>query len=372
MKVAVMGAGIGGTWLSVNLVRQGHEVVLYDKPKAKLGCACAWGTETRQFREFMRLVGVDPEPLIVRHLRWIDFQGVHRLATDNFCTINRPAMIRAVLKVANLRVVTDAPDFSRVDRVIDCTGHARAFLAPSPQDLKIVTKQVIARHDGLAPDTVYLRFGRVGYWWAFPLWVGKAAKAGNQWHIGWGELGNTDLMEQAQREVGFSKVACDCDWHFKEPEYVRLAPPRFMEPFFGGVDPSTGALRPAEFRPGPGTWGPPMGGSVPVWGCCEAAGAVSPVVGEGIIPGLRCAQILLENWDDWGAYRAAVLREFAWMDNEYRAIRHFMAGHEIRGVLTFLRCLKNGDRFGLRVGWRDLPAILKVVRAWRREARQPL
>jgi flavin-dependent dehydrogenase len=349
-RLALMGAGISGVYLAAMIKKAVVDVEadLYDLPGARLGCACAWGTEIDEFRRYMNYLDIDAESLIMRHINRINFQDVWQTQTTNFCTINRIAMIKAILHRYKIKVHTETPFFPDYDRIIDCTGHARAFLPSSlGTDLKIKCRQVIVTADDWDPHECTIIFGNIGYGWKFPL--GKRI-----YHVGYGELGNDAYLRKwYKRTIADRAAICDCANHFKKPEKVRLSPPSQMLPFTGTNVSIVMNTESSQFVR-------------PVIGVAEAVGCVSPVAGEGIVPALRCADLLLENFNDVEAYQKAVLKEFKWMDKEFKVIQNFIKGNDWRGILGFMRCFSNGRRFGIESSWRDWPHLLKVLRTWRK------
>jgi len=349
-KFAVMGAGISGVYLAAMIKKAVIDVEadLYDLPGARLGCACAWGTEIDEFKRYMKYLDIDPESLIMRKIHRINFQDVWQTRTTNFCTINRVAMIKAILHRYDIKVHTETPFFPDYDRIIDCTGHARAFLPSSlGTDIKIKCRQVIVTADDWDPHECTIIFGNIGYGWKFPL--GKRI-----YHVGYGELGNDAYLRDWYKKTVEGRVkVCDCKDHFKKREQVRLSPPSQMLPFIGTNLSIVMNHETAYFK-------------IPVVGVGESVGSCSPLVGEGIIPSLKCADLFLENLNDMKGYQKAVLKEFKWMDKEFAVIQNFIKGNDWRGIWGFMSCFKNGQRFGIKSTWRDWPHLLSVLKTWRK------
>lgn len=323
INVGILGAGISGSYLHhkfSNSPRFGV-VDIFDLPKAKLGCSCAFGTETREFSRYMGDLGLEPDDYILQHINWLDFQGgILKCRTNNFCTIDRNKLINDLV---GKDVRRDEADFDDYDYVVDATGHARAFLPPVQKDFKIKTRQVRTTPIGAghwSPWVAHISFKGIGYEWAFPL-------GNHMWHIGYGDR---DTKRKVKAE---GQIICACK------DEIRLAPPSMCHPL---------------------VWSK-------IWGVGESIGAVSPIAGSGIISSLRCAEILYENWvngPNSAKYRIAVLKEFSWMDAEYRTIMHFMEGRTWRGIIGFIRNFSNGKRFGIKMKSRNFLKILKVIRSW--------
>ena len=71
------------------------------------------------------------------------------------------------------------PDLTSYDRIIDCTGVARAALPAIDEDLTFQCLQYRVRFD--APPRNEIRLTSIGYAWSFPL-------GDREWHIGCGSL----------------------------------------------------------------------------------------------------------------------------------------------------------------------------------------
>jgi len=44
------------------------------------------------------------------------------------------------------------------------------------------------------------------------------------------------------------------------------------------------------------------------------------LAGDGVVPGMKSVQILLQHWDDPEAYTKHILKEFRWMEKERQVI----------------------------------------------------
>jgi len=118
---------------------------------------------------------------------------------------------------------------------------------------------------------------------------------------------------------------------------IRLTAPRYSQPFVAARETNT------------------------VWGIGEAIGCVAPLAGDGILPGMRSAQILKEFWDDPPGYTKAILREFSWMENERRVIDKLRAGAKL-AIRDAWVLKKNARRMGMQVGLKDAASLLGHLR----------
>ncbi len=90
----------------------------------------------------------------------------------------------------------------------------------------------------------------------------------------------------------------------------------------------------------------------------ESIGCVAPLVGDGILAGLRSARILLDCWDDAEAYGRAVLREFGWMERERRVLDRLRGGRRL-GIADAWVLKSNSRRMGMRIGIRQAGALMR-------------
>jgi flavin-dependent dehydrogenase len=98
-----------------------------------------------------------------------------------------------------------------------------------------------------------------------------------------------------------------------------------------------------------------------VWGVGEAIGCVAPLAGDGIVPGLKSARLLLEWWDDPEGYTRAVLREFGWMKQERAVVDKLRRGQKL-GLDSAWALKRNSKRMGIKVGLREASALLRRLR----------
>ena len=235
--------------------------------------------------------------------------------------IDKPRLISDLLNGAN--VIRSAVKHGEFDRIIDATGFARAYLPAIQGEVisSLVQYRVKSeRRYGLAIDV-----SNLGYAWRFPM--GR-----NEYHIGAGSV--KIPPQQMLEKLGWlenSTQICGCTGR------MRLTAPQFSVPFV--------VLK--EFE-------------CPVWGVGEAIGCVAPLIGEGIIPGLKGAHLLLANWDDPEAYQNAILDEFSWMIHERKVVDKAVQGKEL-GILD-ARVLNNSTkRFKIFLNFNQGLQLLKSI-----------
>jgi flavin-dependent dehydrogenase len=323
-RVAIAGAGIVGAYLYRLLVNTGYKVDLFDK-KHRTRCGlhpCAWGT-SRGFTELVQAAGLDAESYILNRVDYLMMDEV-RVPAD-LKTFDKPKLVKDLLQGA--RIEYSEPDVTRYHRIIDATGVSRAFLPEIDNDIILQCSQYRVRAGEERKNAI--RLGGIGYAWCFPL-------SDNTYHIGCGSLvSDPDGVIKGLGWLGDDApdegmgIICQCRGG------IRLTAPRASQPFIVGD------------------------GRREIWGVGEAIGCVAPLAGDGIVPGMKSARILMENWDDPRGYVRAVLEEFAWMENERRVIDKVSRREKLRFSDAWV-LKKNSRRMGMRIGAR---AAVKFVKA---------
>ncbi len=95
-----------------------------------------------------------------------------------------------------------------------------------------------------------------------------------------------------------------------------------------------------------------------MWGVGEAIGCVSPISREGIVPSMRCAELLIKNWNSPQRYTSAVLKEFSYMKAERHICDKALQGKAL-SIIDFIYQIKNAKRFGVNIGLKEFIASLK-------------
>lgn len=326
MKLAIAGSGMTGAYLFRLLKNEGCDVHLYDRQQiARCGIEpCAWGTSA-QFVDLVKKAGLDAENYILRRLDYVLIDDV-RVKAD-LITFDKPRLVKDLLADAEIRL-SPLP-IENYDRVIDASGVSRALLPAIEDDVILECRQYLI--ETREPLENRIRLGGIGYAWCFPL-------SRDRYHVGCGSL--VDNPRRILEKLGWlensspryeKKILCRC------PGRIRLTGPFHSRPFV--ID-------------GPGEG---------IWGIGEAIGCVAPLAGDGIVPGMRSVQLLLESWDDPHLYRNAVLDEFRWMMNERAAVDKLRKSEGV-GIRDALVLKRNSKRMGMRVGIRDALALLKKLR----------
>ena len=325
VKVAIAGAGMVGSYLCRLLDTKGIEADLYDERKGHAACGinpCAWGSTSR-FRDCMRAAQLDPEKYVLRDFSVVNFEGVDMRAS--LITFDKPRLVRDLQ--ADKNILRGQIPRHQYERVIDATGVRRSYLPAVKDDLLVpcVQHRVIA--EGVDSSKVVIQYGNLGYAWRFPL-------SDTEFHIGAGSLladPNETLRDSGFLNIG-GKVRCSCSGS------VRSTSPRKSQPFVS-KDESLASE---------------------IWGVGESIGAVAPIAGEGVAPGMDSARILVNCWDDPRSYTSKILKEFSWMMGERRVIGK-VARSESLNLRDWLTLRKTGLRMGSSVTVSETREILKCL-----------
>lgn len=326
MKIAIAGAGIVGAYLYRILSDKGYKVDLYDiRNGTRCGLTpCAWGTSLG-FHELLEAVQLNPETYLLDRPGQVIMDGVPLKA--DLMTFDKPRLTRDLLR--DSEIIYSPLDPMDYQRVIDATGVARAFLPPIHNDILLPCMQYRIRSE--KPLENKIKLGQIGYAWCFPLSDGL-------YHVGCGDLRLDPHM--IMQKLGWisnntsqknSNILCECAGD------IRLTSPRYSLPFVSGE--------------GPGQ----------IWGVGEAIGCVAPLAGDGIVPGMKSAQILVNTWEDPNAYTKEILEEFDWMTTERQVIDKLRSKDRL-GLREAWVLRKNSRRMGFRLSFREAIRFLKKLR----------
>ena len=325
MKVAIAGAGTTGAYAFRLLKSRGIHADVFgrDCPTACGINPCAWGT-SRDFLDLVRAAGLDPKKYLLQatdHV-WMDEVRI----PGDLMTFDKPSLIQDLLCGAT--IAKGPLDTKAYDRVIDATGVARSYLPPIKADVLLPCIQ--RRLETSGPLENRIKLGGVGYAWIFPL--GRYG-----YHIGCGSLAGDPKaylksLGWAENRGGHpsKRVACACSGR------VRLSGPQASQPF---VVPNTAAR---------------------IWGVGESIGCVAPLAGDGVVPGMKSVQILLQHWDDPEAYTKSILKEFRWMEKERQVIDKLLSKGSLQ-IKDAWVLKKNSRRMGMQVGVKEAIALLGAL-----------
>lgn len=334
MRIAIVGAGVSGSYLACMISKMGHEIEVYEtNVEGAHWPICAWGGSKNMLEKFSQQAGLEFNEYINhtgRTLR-IDLPGnkVEYLELKGLVTYDKRKwesdLLRGVRVSYGRKCNLESQLLSEYDLVIDCTGFHRSLLPKSEEDFIIPAYEYLVENLKDIEDFYVIGYkGARGYFWCFPLSKGEA-------FVGAGDLD--------RRYYGISEFLArhpECNIKKKIGRPIRLAPPRRMQPFY---------------------WNN-------VVGVGESIGCVFPMLGEGIIPSLICCDIFLRELIgsnnlgkgfDFKHYSSSVLKRFGYYDDVYRIIRLKMASslNVIRHFKLMMNMYQNmkreEDRFGFEV-----------------------
>jgi len=320
LKVAIAGAGMTGAYLYRLLRNRGHEIDIFDRdPGTRCEITpCAWAA-SGGFAELVQAAGVDPGKYLLRPSDYVVIDEV-RIKAQVF-TFDKPGLIKDLLQGAEIKY--SALDVTYYERTIDATGVSRAFLPVIEEDIILPCVQWRIRAETLLENRIKL--GSIGYAWCFPL-------GPDEFHIGCGSL--ISDPRKIMQELGWigketvRNTICACTGK------VRFTAPQFSLPFVT-------------------TEG--------VWGVGEAIGCVAPLAGDGVVPGMRSVQLLLQWWDDPLGYTKAIQKEFRWMKPERKVIDTLRRNGPL-GIKDAWVLRRNSRRMGMQVSLPEAEKLLKNLR----------
>ena len=269
-KILIAGAGIAGSYLWRLLIKKGlspKDIEVVD-PGSRTRCGippCGFAT-TKQFFSLCREVGLEPEKYILASPE-IGYANSRKFTVKgHIFSIDKPAFIKGLL---GGEAVKSSPGDMAVERIIDATGTARAYIGKYEHD---ILYPCVQRKVEFPEQPVLAEYAHnVGYAWVIPL-------EGRNAHVG---IGSSTYDSEAMKKVidGLAqgtRTICAC------------------QGFIRGTGPILPQVR----------------GNV--WAVGEAGGMVDPISGAGIVPAMISAKLLVEHWDDPEGYEAAIMKKYGW------------------------------------------------------------
>jgi flavin-dependent dehydrogenase len=336
MKIAVVGIGVAGGYL-VSRLKKDHDVVGYERmTEENHDSICAWGTSANEMRELCAKSGISFDDFIIHHGRdmHIDMNNNERfdIKLKGLVTFDKIGLIKKMAEGVKIHygVSPKLEDLEKeYDMIVDCTGFYRGYLPKIEKDFFLPTYQYKIQYDGKVPiDDFFVKpFAKMtGYFWYFPL-------NDNMAHIGAGDYKKNHVEET---DKFFKQYGGKITKTVGRP--IRLATPNMCEPFYHGK----------------------------VVGVGESIGTVYPLLGEGIIPSMVCADIFVRNMNDLPKYRKEVLEYFAIYGKVLNFVRSKMHGkfsaiRSLGDLISIFRYMKkNEKRFGMEIHMRDLMKVAKA------------
>ena len=328
MKIAIVGAGVAGSYLLNRL--DGHEVECFEmRPQDKWYTVCAWGTSEPYITEMVKKAGFNFQDYVLHKGSKMTVEtghGTFDIKLSGLVSYDKHRLCEDMLKGKKVHWGSQVKQldarFADFDLVVDATGMQRALLPKIKDDIIVPCVEYQVKSDKFPWDDFYIKpyHGLTGYLWYFPLGPGMA-------HIGAGELHGG---YKGELEAMLKKYDCEVIRKIGRP--VRIVPPAYCQPFSEGK----------------------------VVGVGESIGTVFPMLGEGIIPSMQCADLFIEHIDDLEAYAEEVLKRTdiyakvfrfvkSKMDGDFSIMRNFP---DLLSVYMYMH--KNERRFGLQTRLSDL------------------
>ncbi len=241
----IHGAGISGSYLFNRLKNEGIEVSISDPKISNFYIPCGFATNRKRIKPYLEKSGIDMEGIQTSSDERVTIEGNNFpplvLDSTDICTIDKMMFEALLLQGIEPEKKTDV---TGSDYHVDATGISRSLLPAPARDKRMFAIEKVC--DRSPYDNFYFYFfpkGR-GYFWSFPV--------GDHFHIG---AGGIDLMEVRGSLSSFQGLRL-------LSRNIRMGP--IMENIHYGN----------------------------VVGIGESIGYISPLLGEGIIPGLESAEML--------------------------------------------------------------------------------
>ncbi|MDV3278588.1 MAG: NAD(P)/FAD-dependent oxidoreductase [Nitrososphaerales archaeon] len=332
MKIAVVGTGVAGAYL-LNRIPPEHKVEAFEmRSQQNWYTVCAWGTSEPFIRDLVRKAGFNFDDYVLhRGKKMIVDLGDEQLEIKlkGLVTYDKHKLTHDMIEGKNIHweehITEQDGHFDGFDMVVDATGLHRSLLPKLKEDILIPSLEYQVKSKELPYDDFVIRPypGITGYWWYFPLGDGTA-------HVGAGDLRG---RYRGELDEFVRKYKCEVVRRIGRP--VRVTPPKLCEPFFDGK----------------------------VVGVGESIGTVYPMLGEGIIPSMQCANIFVEHLGDREEYRRVVLDHFAMYAKVYEFIKAKIDGRfsmvkmwpTLLSIFWYMR--SNETRYGLETKLTDFYKI---------------
>ena len=342
MNIAVVGAGVAGSYLSRMLQDRGHKVKAFESSRTDSHWpVCAWGASKNMLQIFSRKAGLNFGEYILHNGKtlkmYLPKDNIEYLDLKGLVTYDKKRWEYDLLKGVEVsygtRFTLESFPTTDFDYVLDCTGYHRSLLPKSDHDFVIPAYEYLVENVKGANEFYVIGYkGARGYFWYFPLEDGRG-------YVGAGDIdrkyiGIEEFFQKNPSAVIIKKIG----------RPIRLAPPLHMKPFFVKN----------------------------IIGVGESIGCVFPMLGEGIIPSLICSDVFLEvlgNKDkfDYRSYTKKILNKFGYYHDVYRIVRLKMNGtlstvKHFKLLMTMYTNMKREEqRFGFEISFEKMTRLLRAL-----------
>ena len=217
MNIAIVGAGVAGSYLACMLKHQ-HNIDLFEATRKENHWAvCAWGASKNMLWKFSKNAGLDFSKYIlhVGEKLKIDLPNdkEEHLNLKGLVTYNKQKWEKDLTEGIDIKYGVDCNKdtfpFNKYDYIIDCTGLRRTFLPKSKEDFMIPSYEFLVENVEKETEFYVICYkGAKGYFWYFPLEKGKG-------FVGAGDIqrkyyGIKEFFENNPN----AKVSCGCGESF--------------------------------------------------------------------------------------------------------------------------------------------------------------
>lgn len=323
LRIAIVGMGVAGSYL-INRLSRVHDVTGFERyPRRTFQCVCAWGTSKSYISRFAEACDLNFEDYILHEGEnmLVSVGGVEvENPLDGLVSFDKHSFLEDMRRGQEIRYnswVKNEEDLKNYDLIIDATGLRVLLPKIEGYELRIPCVQYRVKYRDPPFDDFYIQVldGMGGYLWYFPLGEGWS-------HVGAGDLNHGH--NQALQDF-FDRYGGKREKIVGRP--VRLCPPRYCQPFRSGK----------------------------VVGVGESIGAVFPLLGEGIIPTLECAELLEKHIDDLDEYRRRVIKHFEFYETAYKFLEPILRGevslleHAELSLAVLSHLWTNQSRYGFKM-----------------------
>lgn len=342
MNIAVVGAGVAGSYLSRMLQDRGHRVKVFESSRIDSHWpVCAWGASKNMLQIFSKKAGLNFDEYILHSGKtlkmYLPKNNIEYLDLKGLVTYDKKRWEHDLLKGIQVsygtRFTLESFPTADFDYVLDCTGYHRSLLPKSDYDFVIPAYEYLVENVKGANEFYVIGYkGARGYFWYFPLEDGRG-------YVGAGDIdrkyvGIEEFFQQNPSAMIIKKIG----------RPIRLAPPLYMKPFFVKN----------------------------IIGVGESIGCVFPMLGEGIIPSLICSDVFLEvlgNKDkfDYRRYTKKILKKFGYYHDVYQIVRLKMNGtlstvKHFKLLMTMYTSMKREEqRFGFEISFDKMTRLLRAL-----------
>lgn len=333
VKVGIAGAGPAGAYLAA-LLRE--EAEIYEmQDEESFTSVCAWGTGYYLMKELLKGVGLNFDDYVLHFGRSIYVEvrdELLKFSAHGLSTFDKPRLLKDLAKLSRAvywekRVMAGYLE-SRYKTAVDATGVHRTLVGRPVEDFLVPTIEYRVRYDGLPYDDFYIMpfSGYTGYLWMFPL-------SENEAFVGAGSV----RADHEQRVLEFiRKTNGNIINGSRMGKAIRLMPYPILRPITRMNAVALG----------------------------EAAGAVFPMLGEGILPSMLTAKAFYDANLDPREYQKrlyGILKDFAY---PFALIRNKINGrgglsNVINAIRTVRYAMKNSDLIGAKVGLLEALGLLR-------------